>query len=131
MLDLHNDDVILERVLEVPRSWVGEVAVTRQQYQLRYPPDGSRMTLYSKSSVDLFAKGTHAQGLVRRVTLYLDRERVKVKEIHEWFENRTDKLYRRSRYPLENKSHEFFRPGSVVRVTLTHAVVDWDAWIPH
>src|SRR3546814_15608436 len=56
------------------------------------------------------------QGLVMRVTLYLDRERVRTKEIHEWFENRTDKLYRRSRYPLENKSHEFFRPGSVVCV---------------
>src|SRR5690606_31882908 len=128
------DNVTLERVLEVPKSWVGDVTVTRQQYQLRYPPDGSRTTLYSKSSVDLFAKSSNSQGLVMRVTLYLDRERVKVKEVHEWFENRTDKLYRRSRYPLENKSHEYFRPGSAVRVfiylsarnmTLGKMVLDW------
>ena len=41
--------------------------------------------------------------MVMRVILYLDSTRVTVKEIHEWFENRRDKMYKRVRFVLEGR----------------------------
>ena len=58
-----------------------------------------------------------------RMTIYLDNLRERVREIHEWFENRTDKLYRRSRYPIDNRSHDYFHPGSVVCLALSLCII--------
>jgi hypothetical protein len=93
---------------------VEDLILAREQYLLRYPPDGRRSVLYRRAKVDHYAKYIHAQGLVLRITLYLDNERQFVNQIHEWFENRKDKLHKRSRYPLETKAVQYFRPGAVV-----------------
>lgn len=47
-----------------------------------------------------------------RVTMYHDEEKVMVQEVHEWFENRKDKMYKRIRYYLgEKRFSEFYYPG--------------------
>ena len=47
------------------------------------------------------------------ITIYLNAARTIVKEIHEWFENRKDKLYKRVRYFLgERHFVEYYNPGS-------------------
>ena len=49
-----------------------------------------------------------------RIILYLDVECTIVKEIHEWFENRADKLYKRVRHLLGNaKNVDYYHPGSL------------------
>ena len=51
--------------------------------------------------------------MVMRVVVYLDKERTIVKEIHEWFENRRDKIYKRVRSFLGSKNRytEYLNPG--------------------
>jgi hypothetical protein len=51
--------------------------------------------------------------MVMRVITFLDDAKTIVKEIHEWFENRRDKMYKRVRYQLEGKYIEQFFPGSI------------------
>jgi hypothetical protein len=106
----------LERHLDPPPSWVCEIVIDRPKYLLRYPPLGRRTTQYFKAKVDYFAKNQHPQAMVMRVVLYLDSTRITVKEIHEWFENRRDKMYKRVRYLLEGRFVEEFFPGSVGEV---------------
>jgi hypothetical protein len=77
-----------EVVFDCPPVWSSPLELDRPSYILRYPPTGRRTVQYYKSKVDLFAKNTHAQSMVMRVTLYHDEEKVLVKEVHEWFENR-------------------------------------------
>ncbi|CAE7701684.1 drc7 [Symbiodinium microadriaticum] len=60
--------------------------------------------------------------MVMRVILYLDTARITVSEIHEWFENRRDKMYKRVRYILQGRFVEEFFPGSVGEVKR------WEEW---
>ena len=98
---------------DCPASWVPAFDLPRVAYLLRYPPSGQRSTFYKRAKLDRFAKYTHSQGLVMRLTKYLDADRVICKEIHEWFEGRKDKLYRRVRTMLgAYRFEEYFHPGS-------------------
>ena len=106
----------LERTLDPPPAWSLPLALERSQYLLRYPPTGQRTALYLRAKVDYFAKNTHPQAIVMRVRFYLDKARTTVKEIHEWFENRKDKMYKRVRYCLQDKVAEYYLPGSTGEV---------------
>jgi len=103
-----------EIVFDCPPVWSEPLELDRPSYLLRYPPTGRKTVQYFKSKVDFFAKNTHSQCLVMRATVYHDTEKVLVKEVHEWFENRKDKLYKRIRFYLgERKFVEFYHPGCV------------------
>jgi len=105
------------RPFDPPVSWVKPVALVRTQFLLRYPPIGRRTIQYHCAKADFFAKNTHAQGMVMRITLYLDTARTIVRETHEWYENRKDKLYKRVRgFIGARKFVEFFHPGSAGEV---------------
>ena len=108
----------LERSLDPPPTWVQPLVLDRQQYLLRYPPSGRRTVLYLRAKVDYFAKNTQAQAIVMRVIFYLDKARTTVKEVHEWFENRKDRMYKRVRHFLEDKVSEYYLPGSTGEVKL-------------
>lgn len=96
-----------------PLSWVPPISLTRASFLLRYPPNGLRSVLYHRAKLDRYAKYAHSQGMVMRLTKYLDKERVIPKEIHEWYEGRKDKLFRRVRYVLgRHRFVEYFHPGS-------------------
>jgi len=110
------DSDTIERQLDPPPSWCKDISIDRSRYLLRYPPLGRRTVQYHKAKVDYFAKNKHPQAMVMRVITYLDSSRVTVSEIHEWFENRRDKMYKRVRYFLEGRFVEEFFPGSVGEV---------------
>lgn len=105
-----------QQVLDPPPSWVSPLVLERQQYLIRYPPFGRRTVQYLRAKVDYFAKNSHPQAMVMRVIFYLDKARTSVKEIHEWFENRKDHMYKRVRYCLEDRVCESYSPGSAGEV---------------
>ena len=106
-------DENISRYFDSPPSWVEPLTLTRSQYLLKYPPLGKRSIQYYCAKADLFSRRTNSQSMVMRIVLYLDKECTIVKEIHEWFENRADKMYKRIRYFLENRRFvEFYTAGS-------------------
>jgi hypothetical protein len=56
--------------------------------------------------------------MVMRILVYLDKACTIIKEIHEWFENRKDKMYKRVRSFLgsNNKFVEYYQPGGAGEV---------------
>lgn len=113
-----------ENILDVPPSWVSKLELERSQFNLRYPPHGQRTILYHKAKLELFAENMHDEGTVSRLFLYKDRAQTIVEECREEFLNRKDKLSRRIRFPLENKSREIFLPGRGGQVGLKE-LVEW------
>lgn len=102
------------RIFDCPPPYTNALNFTRNEYLIRYPPNGKRTIQYYCSKADFYARGINSQSIVMRITNYLDVECTKVKEIHEWYENRKDKLFKRSRFFI-NKFHfiEYYHPGSV------------------
>eukprot|EP01036_Dinobryon_divergens_P037934 gene37934-49719_t len=106
----HEESV--DQVLDAPPTWVNTLVLERAQFLLRYPPHGRRTVLYLRAKVDYFAKNSHPQAIVMRVIFYLDKARTTVKEIHEWFENRKDRMFKRVRHCLEDRVCEHYAPGN-------------------
>jgi hypothetical protein len=101
------------RYFDAPARWSLPLTISRSSYLLQFPPYGKRTIQYYCSKVDFYAKGIHQQSMVMRITHYLDASCTIVKEIHEWFENRIDRMYKRIRYYLGNRRFiEFYSPGS-------------------
>ena len=106
-------DESISRYFDAPPSWVEPLSITRSRYLLKYPPHGKRSVQYYCAKADMFSRRINSQSMVMRIVLYLDKECTIVKEIHEWFENRVDKMYKRVRYFLENRRFvEFYSAGS-------------------
>lgn len=104
----------ISRSFDVPPTWVDVLHMDRPRFTLRYPPSGKRCIQYDRARAYFFAHGVHKQAMSMRIIQYLDVERTIVKEIHEWFANRADKLYKRIRYLLnENRCVDFYHPGSL------------------
>ncbi len=102
------------KTFDVPPSWVSPLTFERARYLLRYPPNGIRTVNYFATKVDYYAKGVHAQSMVMKITTYLDKECTRVNEIHEWYESRKDRLYKRIRsYLGERHCIELYHPGSI------------------
>lgn len=82
------------------------------------------MTLYHKAKLEMYAENVHEEGLVCRLTLYLDQQRSLVKEKREHFKNRVDRLRYRIHYPMERKvnrkvkDEQIFCCWEVRRVTM-------------
>lgn len=101
------------RYFDAPVTWVSPLTISRSRYLLKYPPMGKRSVQYYCAKADFFAKNVNSQSMVMRIILYLDRACTTVKEVHEWFESRCDKMYKRVRYVLDNRRIvEFYSPGS-------------------
>ena len=106
-----------EVTFDCPPVWSLPIELDRQAYLIRYPPTGRRTVYYRKSKVDFFARNMQPQSMVMRVTVYHDTERIMVQEIHEWFENRKDKMYKRIRFYLGGRRFiEYYHPGSLGEV---------------
>jgi len=121
--DEEDDAGAVEMSLDAPPSWVEPLNMDRGLYLTRYPPYGKRTVVYSCAKADFYARNSHAQGMVMRVTVYLDRARTVVKEAHEWYENRKDKMYKRVRHYVGGyRLVESFHPGSVGEVQT------WTEW---
>jgi hypothetical protein len=100
-----------------PPTWVGPLSITRSRYLLRFPPMGKRTVQYYCAKAEFFAKRTNKQGIVMKITLYLDKQCTIIREVNEWFESRKDKMIKRTRYCLDNiRFVEYYSPGSVGEV---------------
>jgi hypothetical protein len=107
------------RAFDCPSSWVEPLFLDRPKYLLRFPPTGKRMVLYHKAKAYFYARGVSRQCLSMKIIVYLDSECTIVKEIHEWFDNRADKLYKRVRFLLgEARTVDHYHPGSLGGVTV-------------
>ena len=109
----------INRAFDCPSSWVDPLSLDRPRYLLRFPPSGKRMVLYHKAKAYFYARGVSRQCLSMKIILYLDLECTIVREIHEWFENRSDKLYKRVRSCLDSAhTIDYYHPGSLGGVSV-------------
>lgn len=105
------------RNFDTPLTWANPLVMDRQRFLLKYPPTGRRTISYSKAKASFFARDVHPQAMTTRIVTYLDTACTIVEAIHEWFETRADKLYKRSRFLLNgNYCVEHYHPGSVGEV---------------
>ena len=99
---------------DAPETWVNPLVMDRPRYTLRFPPTGKRCVQYHCAKASFFARGINSQSMTMSIVQYLDVECTIVKEVHEWFENRADQLYKRVRYALNPaRSVEYYHPGSM------------------
>lgn len=74
-------------------------------------PAGSKTTFYKRTCVEEFAQYVSDDGLVTKITRYEDFGCIIVRCIEEIYENRGDKLFRRTN-DIENKViTDYFHPG--------------------
>lgn len=110
---IENSSLQIARSFDAPPTWVAPLAMDRKRYLIQYPPLGKKTVQYFRAKADFFARGVNSQCMVMRITTYLDIAQTIVNEIHEWFENRKDKMYKRIRYFLgKSRFVEFYHPGS-------------------
>jgi hypothetical protein len=106
-----NDEAL--RFFDAPPTWSLPLSLPRSKFLCKYPPAGKRTVQYYCAKADFFARNVNSQSMVMRITLYLDKACTIVNEVHEWFENRADHMYKRVRYFLNNRRFvEYFTPGS-------------------
>ncbi|KAH6571185.1 hypothetical protein BASA61_001782 [Batrachochytrium salamandrivorans] len=86
-------------------------------------PSGTKITSYKDAKWETFAQYHRDDGMVLRVT-YFGSNASTTSQIHEFYENRRDKLYRRIRIPDIKKVHEMFRPGRASHGLKEHILVD-------
>ena len=106
----------IARLLDSPPSWVSPLSLNRSRYLLKFPPSGKRTIQYYCAKADMYSRKMNSQCMVMRITVYLDQSCLTVKEVHEWFENRNDKMFKRVRYSLpdsvDRRFEEFYSAGS-------------------
>lgn len=100
-----------EAILDLPPSWVGKLILAREGFRRKYNTTGQRTQLFLKSKLESYAEHLHPHGLVQRLVLFRDRARTMPLEVREYFANRRDKLYCRTRFPLQGRVVEEFAEG--------------------
>eukprot|EP00842_Homolaphlyctis_polyrhiza_P004040 jgi/Hompol1/4637/HPOL_001817-RA len=85
-------------------------------------PSGTKIVTYKNAKMEIFADYHRADGMVSRVT-YLSPEG-QTTQIHEFFDNRRDKLYQRIRVPDSACVREFFSPGRVPHGLKEHILIN-------
>lgn len=99
------------RFFDAPPKWSLPLSVPRAKYLAKHPPNGRRTVQYYCAKADFFARDTNDQGMVLRITRYLDRACTLVQETTEWYENRADHLYKRIRTFLDTKRNVIANPA--------------------
>jgi len=100
-----------EAILDMPPSWVKKLCIPKEAYKRKYNNNGQRTQLFLRSKLESFAEFVHSEGLVRQLVVYKDKFRISPIEIQEQFANRQDKLFRRTKFPLESRMIESFKEG--------------------
>src|SRR5690606_4513364 len=102
-----------DQILNLPTTWVDKLVVTKEEYENRYPGKQKKI-MYKNALLELFSEYHCEDCLVKRITLFANKERTIKKEIHCFYAHRKDLLQRRSHYYNEDGServHEWFAPG--------------------
>jgi hypothetical protein len=96
-----------EEFFQRPSSWVPKIEIEKEHFLSRYA-GGRQRKFYRKSQIDYFSRGTQADGLVKRVQLYMDLKREYLYEIRSYYKDRTDRMYMKKEFPFEFRSVESF-----------------------
>ncbi|KAM9350281.1 dynein regulatory complex subunit 7 [Symphorus nematophorus] len=98
------------RVFEMPRSWVGYIAVSAKD--LENPcAEGTKVSRYRKAKLEKFAPYLKSDGLVTRLTAYRDLNCTEVVNVKEWYQHRHDHLEEKEVNKVDNFTTERFRHG--------------------
>lgn len=80
------------------------------EYEQRYP-GGQKVVNYKKAQHEKYAPYFHRDGLVEKVTTFLDYNYEKTDTEYEIFQNRGDYLYKVVRNHVTNTTTEWYRAG--------------------
>ena len=115
-LNLNNSRLflkVIEREAGVP--WCSRLILPRPRFQ-QFCYEGEVTSTFYRCHVQEYTAGDQEDGIVRRVTLYSDRNLVEVEEICEKFQYRFDKLKFRLRFPRDNALCEYYDEPKRLRV---------------
>ncbi|ORZ35140.1 hypothetical protein BCR44DRAFT_130074 [Catenaria anguillulae PL171] len=97
-------------VFDLPPSWVTKIELTKEQVASQCPA-GTKVQMWRNAKMEVFAPYHRPDGMITRITLFTDPRRAERGSIHERFDNRADKLWKRVRVPARGLTHEFFERG--------------------
>lgn len=83
--------VDVPKVLEMPRSWVGYISISREALKNRWP-GGKKVIRYKQAQLERFATSKRLYGVVTRLSKYKDRDCTEVATVKEWYQDRSDFL---------------------------------------
>lgn len=89
-----------------------------KMYFLNYSQKVNFITEFIEIFNIFYKQISQKDGMVRRIYLYEDYKRLKIKEIREFYEHRPDKLEIRRRFPYEFKTIEDYKPGFIFYLML-------------
>ena len=110
MSDEEKDLQEIQQVLDMPPPWPPKIILEYEAYH-RGSLLGETCQFYSKCKVETFAEYSQVDGLVKRITVFQDFRRLKIKEIRYLFKHRQDRLRVRRRFPFDFKTVEYFDPN--------------------
>jgi len=110
MTDEEKDLQEIQQVLDMPAPWPPKIILEYEAYH-RGSLLGENCQYYSRCKVEVFAEYSQVDGLVKRITIFEDFRRLKIKEIRYMFKHRVDKLRVRRRFPFRYTTVEYFDPN--------------------
>jgi len=99
-----------QEVLDMPPPWPEKLHIARGAYTNRTPLP-TKTDYYKKTKVDKFAPYTQVDGLSIRIYRYNDFARVILNEVEYRYKDRTDRLYRKNKFPYERRIVDKYLPG--------------------
>jgi hypothetical protein len=87
-----------EEVLDMPPPWSPKLFLNKDKFTDRCP-NGEKTVFYDHCKVDFYSECKQTDGLVKRITLYKDFNRLIVNEVRSEYACRVDKLKVRRRFP--------------------------------
>ncbi|XP_077937423.1 dynein regulatory complex subunit 7 [Gasterosteus aculeatus] len=97
-------------VLEMPRSWVSYIDISKEDLETRWP-GRQKTTRYRKATLEHFAPHLNPDGLVRRLTTYEDLACTEEVAVRSWYQHRDDHLQETEVNEVDNSTTQCFTPG--------------------
>jgi len=91
----------------MPPPWSPKLFVNKDKFN-DMCPNGEKTIFYRKCKIEIFSECRQVDGLVKRITLYMDYKRLITMEVRSYYACRKDKLVIRRRFPYEFKLIEHY-----------------------
>ena len=102
-------------ILDLPPSWADKLSLSREEFESKCPL-GSKSVVYKNAKVETFSEYSRKDGMITRITFFMDKSKGFDGQIREFFQNRRDKLRERVRIPQLDQVLEFFDSGRLFGV---------------
>jgi hypothetical protein len=99
--------ISMEELFQRPSTWIPKFDIPRDRFLMRFAKNRQRK-FYQKCQVDFFGRYSQGDGLVKRVQIFMDHNRLLMKEVRNYYADRPDKLRVRRDFPFEFKMIEQF-----------------------